>query len=131
MNIHASQNTPYYSRSPRAIGSVAAYIKLLLNVPLLFAVVFLVSRMAFSFTQNFHNKKRPNRFALINEVQARLQTVSFIEMVQQQTKGKNLLATKSIKTHRQQNTAVKKYLLQSAFYNGGYIDPPKIETKFS
>ena len=68
MNHHATLSNPNNNRRKYSIGVV---YRLCNNLPLLLAILFLVSRMGFSFSPSFINKKRPNRFALHSEVQLR------------------------------------------------------------
>ncbi|HMR47564.1 MAG TPA: hypothetical protein PKC85_12280 [Bacteroidia bacterium] len=122
MNHHATLSNPIYNGRKYSIG--VAY-RLCNNLPLLLAILFLVSRMGFSFSPSFTNKKRPNRFALHNEVQLRLSNISYIEMVQQQTIAETLTAEKANKSQYKIMASARTHALLNVFYKGSYIEPPQ------
>lgn len=122
MNHHATLSNPNNNRRKYSIGVV---YRLCNNLPLLLAILFLVSRMGFSFSPSFTNKKRPNRFALHSEVQLRLNNVSFIEMVQQQTIAETLTAEKANKSQYKTMASARTHALLNVFYKGSYIEPPQ------
>jgi len=122
MNHHATRYNPINSRSKTCFN---AFFAICGNLPLLLAILFLVSRMGFSFSPSFTNKKRPNRFALHNEVQLRLNNISYIEMVQQQTIAKTLTAEKANKSQYKTMASARTHALLNVFYKGSYIEPPQ------
>ncbi len=122
MNHHATLSNPINNSRKYSIGVV---YRLCNNLPLLLAILFLVSRMGFSFSPSFTNKKRPNRFALHNEVQLRLNNISYIEMVQQQTIAKTLTAEKANKSQYKTMASARTHALLNVFYKGSYIEPPQ------
>ena len=125
MNHHATLSNPNYKRRKYSIGVV---YRLCNNLPLLLAILFLISRIGFSFTPSFANKKRPNRFALIHEVQLRLSNTSFVEMVQQQTITQTLTAEKANKAQYKTMASARQHALLNVFYKGSYIEPPQWHT---
>ena len=122
MNHHATLSNPNNNRRKYSIGVV---YRLCNNLPLLLAILFLVSRMGFSFSPSFINKKRPNRFALHSEVQLRLNSISYIEMVQQQTIAETLTAEKANKSQYKTMASARTHALLNVFYKGSYIEPPQ------
>jgi len=122
MNHHATRYNPINSRSKTCFN---AFFAICGNLPLLLAILFLVSRMGFSFSPSFTNKKRPNRFALHNEVQLRLGNFSFVEMVQQQTISQSFSTAKPGKTLFLIIYTARNHALLNVFYKGSYIEPPQ------
>ena len=125
MIIKAYSLKNYSHRNLPSKGNAAWWLGLQKCLPLLLVFAFLIGRFSFAFHQSFLNKKRANRFALINEVQVRLQNVSYIEMVQQQTVAQTLVADKSNNTKHQLISTARKHALLNVFYKGSYIEPPQ------
>jgi len=125
MIINAYSLKNYSHRNLPSKGNAAWWLGLQKCLPLLLVFAFLIGRFSFAFHQSFLNKKRANRFALINEVQLRLNNVSFIEMVQQQTIAETLTAEKANKSQYKTMASARAHALLNVFYKGSYIEPPQ------